>query len=98
MDVSISVFVLMFLRDFIYVNNCKIYFKNFNVLRDFLYYNVKKGGSREGRNNLLDGSKVVIRCWSFIGSLILYYYVMNLNEFSDFKKLFGFNFIGVLFI
>lgn len=59
MDVSINVFVLMFLRDFIYVNNCKIYFKNFNVLRVFLYYNVKKGGgggSREGRNNLSDGS------------------------------------------
>lgn len=58
MDVSINVFVLMFLRDFIYVNNCKIYFKNFNVIRVFLYYNVKKGGggSREGRNNLSDGS------------------------------------------
>lgn len=50
MDVSINVFVLMFLRDFIYVNNCKIYFKNFNVIRVFLYYNVKKGrgGGIEG--------------------------------------------------
>lgn len=71
MDVSISVFVLMFLRDFIYVNNCKIYFKNFNVLRVFLYYNVKKGrGGGRGRGEEfvrweLGSNKMLEFYWKF---------------------------------
>lgn len=49
MDASTSVLALMPPRDSTHVNNCKIHFKNFNVLRVFLYHNVKKGrGGIEG--------------------------------------------------
>lgn len=53
MDASTSVLALMPPRDSTHVNNCKIHFKNFNVLRVFLYHNVKKGWGDQGRGEII---------------------------------------------
>lgn len=53
MDASTNVLALMPPRDSTHVNNCKVHFKNFNVLRVFWYHNVKKGWGDQGRGEII---------------------------------------------